>query len=89
MDIAWFRDLTIIICGVLAFIVLTMVLTLMIAYRRRFTEIINSLEVTAKNIEEISTSARKVIIAPLAVIGSVSQGLFNGINAISGIFRRK
>jgi hypothetical protein len=89
MDIAWFRDLVIVVCGIMSFLVLAAILIMMVALFRRFSGIMDSLKVTAKNIEELSISARNEIISPLARIGAIIKGISRGVEAVSGIFRRK
>ena len=89
MNIAWFRDLIIIIYGIISIGVFITVTVLLISLHRRCRGIMDSLNITAKNIEEISYSARKEIITPLAQIGVIIQSISKGIEAISGIFRRR
>jgi hypothetical protein len=89
LDIAWFRDLIIIIYGIISIGVLITVIVLLAGLWRRCKGIMDSLNITAKNIEEISYSARKEIITPLSQIGVIIQGISKGIEAVSGIFRRK
>jgi hypothetical protein len=89
MDIAWFRDLVIIISGIMGFLVLAAILILMVALFRRFSVIMDSMKVTAKNIEELSISARNEIISPLARIGSIIHSISRMVESVGGIFRRK
>jgi hypothetical protein len=89
MDIGWFRDLTIIICGILTFFILVAILVMMVMNFRRFSGIMNSLNSTVKNIEEISISARKEIISPLSQIGAIINSISRGVQSVSGLFRRK
>ena len=89
MNIAWFRDLIIIVCGIISIGVLITLFVMIIALSRRFGGMMNSLNRAIKNLEEITSFARKEIAAPLAQIGGVIQGISKGMEAISGIFRRK
>lgn len=88
MDIGWFRDLVIIVWGIMAIFVLAAILILTVALFRRFSVIMDSLKVTAKNIEEISTSARNEIISPLAQIGTIIKGISRAMESIGHIFRK-
>jgi hypothetical protein len=89
LDIAWFRDLIIIIYGIISIGVFIALIVFMIGLWRRARGIMDLLNITAKHIEEISYSARKEIITPMAQVGAIIRGLAKGIEVVSGIFRRK
>jgi hypothetical protein len=95
MAIEWYRDLTIIIYGVmwaifgLLGIILTMIIGIMaFVVFKRVRIILDSLKVTTANIQEISTAAKEQIVRPINQVGSVFQGITSWIEMISRFFRK-
>ena len=88
MSIDWFRDLTIIIYGVVGAVFLIAVGIMAFALFRRITVILDSLKVTTANIEEISTVAKEQIVRPIVQFGTIFQGIAKWIEVISAYFKK-
>ncbi len=88
MTIEWFRDLTIILYGLVGAVFLVAAGLMAFALFRRLTVILDSLKVTSSNIEEISTIAKQQIVKPIMQVGSVFQGITRWIEMISGYFNK-
>jgi hypothetical protein len=88
LTIEWFRDLTIIIYGVVGAVFLIVLGVMAFALFRRITVILDSLKVTTANIEEISTVAKEQIVKPIVQFGSVFQGIAKWVEMISGYFKK-
>jgi hypothetical protein len=88
LSIDWFRDLTIIIYGVVGAVFLIAVGIMAFALFRRITVILDSLKVTTANIEEISTAAKEQIVRPIIQFGTIFQGLTKWIEVISAYFKK-
>ena len=88
MTIEWFRDLTIIIYGLVGAIFLISIGIMAFVLFRRLKVILDSLKVTSSNIQEISTVAKEQIITPIVQMGSVFQGITRWIEMISGYFKK-
>jgi hypothetical protein len=88
VTIEWFRDLTIILYGLVGAVFLVTVGLMAFALFRRLTVILDSLKVTSSNIEEISTVAKQQIVKPIMQVGSVFQGITRWIEIISGYFNK-
>ncbi len=81
MDIAWFRDLSVI---VLAIVVVTMVIVIgVIAIKlyRRARPIIDSVKATAANMQEITSFVKEAVVKPMFTT-SVSGCLLAGLPAV-------
>lgn len=89
MTIGWFRDLVIIIFGLVAAGVLIAFAVMGIAIFRRLRVILDSLKVTSANIEEISTFARSQVTRPLARLAAIVAGISKGIETVSGFLKKK
>ena len=88
MTIEWFRDLIIIIFGLVGAIFLIIAGIMAFALFSRVKVILDSLKVTSANIQEISTVAKEQIVRPIMQVGSVFQSITKWIEMISGYFRK-
>lgn len=88
MTIGWFRDLVIIIWGLVSVAFLTFIGIMAFSLFRRSEVILDSLKVTSANIEEISTVAREQMVRPMMQVGSVFQGITRWIEMIGGYFKK-
>jgi hypothetical protein len=88
VNIGWFRDLVIIIFGLIGmgFFIILAVMALSLFPRLRV--ILDSLKVTSTNIEEISAIAKEQIVRPIVQVGSLFQGILKWIEVISGFLKR-
>ena len=88
MTIEWFRDLIIIIYGLVGAVFLISIGIMAFVLFRRLKVILDSLKVTSSNIQEISTVAKEQIVGPIMQVGSVFQGITRWIEMISGYFKK-
>ena len=88
MTIEWFRDLTIIIYGLVGAVFLIVIGIMAFSLFRRLQVILDSLKVTSSNIQEISTVAKEQMVRPIMQVGSVFQGITRWIEMISGYFKK-
>lgn len=93
MDIGWWRDLVIIIGGIVAILIGLVVLVLMISIYRKTNEVyerskcvMDSIQKAACNVESFTQVATQELIKPVIEIASLFQGLKAGLG---GLFRRK
>ena len=84
MTIEWFRDLVIIIYGLVGAVFLIALGIMAFSLYRRLKAILDSLKVTSSNIQEISTVAKEQIVRPIIQVGSVFQAITKWIEVISG-----
>ena len=88
MTIEWFRDLIIIIYGLVGAVFLISIGIMAFVLFRRLKVILDSLKVTSSNIQEISTVAKEQIVGPIMQVGNVFQGITRWIEMISGYFKK-
>lgn len=89
MGIEWFRDLFICIFGLIAAGVSIFIAVLLFKIYRRIETILNSVKTTAKTIQGISSYTGNEVIKPLMQIAAIVQGIRQGIEAISKLFKKK
>lgn len=82
MDIAWFRDLIIVIfgiCAILAVIILT-VLALVLYFRIR--PVIDSVKKVTKTVERVTASIEEGVAGPVARIIAFIQGIRSAMGLV-------
>ena len=89
MSIEWFRDLVICIFGVMATVAIILITVLVVSLYRKSRNVLQSVEATSNNIQEITASLQKKFISPIAGMGAFIQGIYKGIEAIDKIFSKK
>ena len=89
MSIELFRDLVICIFGVMATVAMILIAVLVVSLYRKSRNVLQSVEATSKNIQEITSSLRKKVISPIAGMGALIQGMYKGIEAIDKIFGKR
>jgi hypothetical protein len=93
MDIGWYRDLVIIIGGIVATLVGVAILLLVISIYRKTNEIynrskqvMNSFQKAAGNVENFTQFASQELIKPIIEIAALFQGFKAGFGSL---FRRR
>lgn len=89
MGIEWFRDLVICIFGVMATVAVIMITVLVVSLYRKSKTVLQSVEATSKNIQEITSSLRKRFVSPVAEMGAFFKGIYKGVEAINKIFGKR
>jgi hypothetical protein len=82
MTIGWFRDLVIIIFGLVGAGFLVIIAVMALSFSQRLKVILNSLRITSANMEEISSVAKEQVVRPIIRMGSVFQSVTKWIEVI-------
>ncbi|MFC1870311.1 hypothetical protein ACFLYE_03475 [Chloroflexota bacterium] len=88
MSIDWFRDLTISILGLVAAGVLIFITVLIFSLYRRIRPILDSIKTTSQKIQELSSYTVDGVAKPLFQVLAVIQGVRQGIDAVSKLFKK-
>ena len=89
MSIEWFRDLVICIAGIAFAVAVVFLIVLAYSCYRRMKPILDSIKATSSTIQDISSCVRDDLAKPLAELIAIIQGIIQGINAISNLFKKK
>jgi len=89
MSIDWFRDLVISISGLVLIGVLIFIAVLAYSLYRRTRSILDSIKNTSRTIQGISSYVGGEVAKPLIQVVALIQGIRQGIDAISRLFKRK
>jgi len=102
-DIAWWRDLVIIVTGAIEIIILLVIGFLALAIFRQIKkvgksvqglsgsvqEVVGSVKSAADSVTSVSDFAREEMAEPLIRTADLVQGAFRGLTTALGFFRRK
>lgn len=88
MDIDWFRDLIITIFGLVASGVLIFIAVLLYKLYRRAKSILDSVKITVKIMQEVSSYVAEVAKPVLQVVAFI-RGIRQGASTISRFFEKK
>ena len=88
MDMAWYRDLVICVWGVVATLAVIMVGVLSFLLYRKLRPILNTLEATSNTINDITSTVKDEVVAPVVQVAALIKGISQGIDLVSSIFRK-
>ncbi len=89
MSIDWFRDLVISISGLVLVGVLIFIAVLSYSLYRRVKSILDSVKTTSRTIQGVSSYVGDEVVKPITQIVALIQGIRQGIDAVSNLFRKK
>lgn len=89
MELSSFRDIVLIIWGLISSIAAVYLCVVVAKIYRQTTFTIASLNVAAERVITIANQANKEIVEPLSKIGSIFRGITQGIRFINRIIYRK
>ena len=89
MSIDWFRDLVISVSGLVLIGVLILFAVLSFSLYRRAKSILDSVNATTKTIQGVSSYVGNEVIKPVTQIVTFIQGIRQGVDAASKLFRKK
>ena len=89
MDLSSWRDIILIIWGLVATIAIVFISVIMFLFYRRTISLLDSMDIMVSRVSEIVDYAEKEIVRPVKQIGSMFQGIAQGIGVFSSLFRKK
>jgi uncharacterized protein YoxC len=88
MSIEWFRDLIIVIYGFFGIIVLIFLVVLAILIYQKTRTVLNAIQSTTDDIKKVVSTIKEEFVDPLVQLMAIIQGVKQGINVISQLFRK-
>ncbi|MGA9047971.1 MAG: hypothetical protein WB588_03170 [Dehalococcoidia bacterium] len=89
MDLSGWRDLVIIIWGVVATIALVFISVIIYLFYKRTMSLLESADMVVSKVADIVDYADKEVIRPVTQLGTMIQGILQGISLFSSIFKKK
>jgi hypothetical protein len=89
MDIAWWRDLIIVIWGIVATIAVAVIAIIAFLFYKKLSTLIDSADYVVARAGDIIDYADEEVLRPVIQFGTVLQGIIQGAGFISNIWRKK
>jgi len=89
MDLASWRDLVIVIWGLIGIITMILICIILLLFYRRMSVLIKSVDSVVVRVDGIVEYVDVQVIRPLTQVGSVIEGIVRGIKMIRDLFRKK
>ncbi len=89
MDLAWWRDLVIVIFGLVGTIALVITMIVAILLYKRILKALDSVDMVAARTSDLIDYAEEEVIQPVAQVGGLIQGVIKGIGFVSKLFNKK
>jgi hypothetical protein len=89
MDLAAWRDLVIIIWGLIATIAVIFMSVIIYLFYRRTMSLLESADEVVGKVADIVDYADKEVIRPVTQLGTMIQGIVQGISLFSNLFKKK
>ena len=89
MDMSWWRDLVIIIWGLVATIGVAFLCVIIFLFYRKTMSILESADSLAAKINDVVGYAQDEMLKPAALFSAMIHGLVQGIGLFANIFKKK
>ncbi|MHB8085156.1 MAG: hypothetical protein ACYDHZ_04990 [Dehalococcoidia bacterium] len=89
MDLSGWRDLVIIIWGLIATIALIFISVIIYLFYKRTMSLLESADVVVGKVADIIDYADKEVIRPVTQLGVMIQGILQGIGLFNSVFKKK
>ena len=89
MDIGWFRDLVIVIFGLVTTIVVIFLAILAFILFRKVRPILDSVQGTTAAVKEITCTVKEEVVKPVLQISALIKGITQGIELVTKLFKRE
>lgn len=89
MDLAGWRDLVIIIWGLITTVAVVFIATIIYQFYKRTIALLESADLVVAKVGDIVDYADKEVIRPVTQFGTMVQGIIQGVSLFSNIFKRK
>ena len=89
MDLAGWRDLVIVIWGLIATVAIIFIAVIVFLFYRRTIALLESADLVVGKAGSILEYADKELIRPITQFGTLIQGIIQGVSMFSKIFKKK
>lgn len=89
MDLSWWRDLVIVIWGLITTIAVICVCILAFMLYKKLVPLVEDANIVVGKVGDVVDYTREEVISPVVQFTSAVQGIVQGINLIADIFKKK
>jgi hypothetical protein len=89
LEISFWRDLVIVVWGLIGTLALIFISIIAFLFYKRTISLLESADIVVSRVGEIVDYADKEVIRPVVQFGTMVQGIVQGMEFISNIFKKK
>ena len=89
MELSAWRDIILIIWGLVATVAIVFITVIMFLFYRRTVSLLESTDLMVARVSDIVDYAEKEMIRPVRQFGTMMQGIIQGVSIFSSIFKKK
>jgi len=89
MDISWWRDLVIVIWGLITAIAAVCICILVFLLYKKLVPLVEDANIVVGKVGDVVDYTKEEVISPVVQFASAAQGIVQGITLIADIFKKK
>ena len=89
MDLSWWRDLVIVIGGLVTTIAAVCICILVFLLYKKLVPLVEDANIVVGKVGDVVDYTREEVISPVVQFASAAQGIVQGITLIADIFKKK
>jgi len=89
MDLSWWRDLVIVIWGLITTITAICICILVILLYKKLVPLVEDANIVVGKVGDVVDYTKEEVISPVVQFASAAQGIVQGITLIADIFKKK
>jgi len=89
MDLSWWRDLVIVIWGLITTIAAVCICVIVFLLYKKLVPLVEDANIVVGKVGDVVDYAKEEVISPVVQFASAAQGIVQGITLIADIFKNK
>ncbi len=89
MDMAWWRDLVIVIWGLIGTIAMIFLCIIFLLFYRKATALMESADFAVGRLSDLVDYTKNEVISPVVQFGTLVQGIIQGVELFSNMFKKR
>jgi hypothetical protein len=89
MEISWLRDLVIVIWGLVATVAVVIITVIAYLFYKKVSVLLDSADYAVARASDILDYAQQEVLQPVIQLGTILQGVVQGVGFFSSIFKKK
>ena len=89
MELSSWRDIILIIWGLVATVAMTFISIILFLFYRKTISVLDSTDLMVNKVSEIVDYVNKEVVRPVSRLGTMAQGIMQGISIFGSIFNKK
>ena len=89
MDLSWWRDLVIVIWGLISAIAAVCICIVVFLFYKKLVPLVEDANIVVGKVGDVVDFTKEEVISPVVQFASAAQGIVQGIKLIADIFKKK